>query len=109
MTDSITMPTPVLAIENLRIYFSTRAGDVKAVDGVTLTIAPGEVVGLVGESGSGKSVTARSVMRLVPSPPGRHVDGQVRFRGQDLYELSAGEMQDLRGGRIAMIFQDPMT
>jgi oligopeptide/dipeptide ABC transporter ATP-binding protein len=100
---------PVLAIEDLRIWFKTRAGDVKAVDGVTLTIAPGEVVGLVGESGSGKSVTARSIMRLVPAPPGRHVGGAVRFRGQDLYALSEGEMQDLRGGRIAMIFQDPMT
>ncbi|MFM9106467.1 MAG: ABC transporter ATP-binding protein [Chloroflexota bacterium] len=100
---------PVLAIEDLKIWFSTRAGDVRAVDGVTLTIAPGEVVGLVGESGSGKSVTARSVMRLVPSPPGRHAGGEIRFRGQDLLALSEREMQDLRGGRISMLFQDPMT
>ncbi len=100
---------PLLRIDGLKIHFGTRGGDVRAVDGVDLDIRPGEIVGLVGESGSGKSVTARSVMRLVPSPPGKRIAGTIRFKGQDLYALSEREMQDLRGGRIAMIFQDPMT
>ena len=100
---------PLLQIEGLKVYFGTRGGDVKAVDGVDLDIRPGEIVGLVGESGSGKSVTARAVMRLVPMPPGRHVAGRIHFHGQDLLALPEGRMQGLRGGRIAMIFQDPMT
>jgi oligopeptide/dipeptide ABC transporter ATP-binding protein len=100
---------PLLEIAGLKIHFATRGGDVRAVDGVDLAIRAGEIVGLVGESGSGKSVTARSIMRLVPSPPGKRVAGTVRFKGQDLYALPEREMQALRGGRIAMIFQDPMT
>ncbi len=100
---------PLLRIEGLRIYFGVRGGDVKAVDGVDLDIRPGEIVGLVGESGSGKSVTARSVMRLVPMPPGRHAGGRILFHGHDLLALPEPRMQELRGGRIAMIFQDPMT
>ena len=100
---------PLLRIEGLKTYFRTRIGDVRAVDGVDLAIRAGETVGLVGESGSGKSVTARSIMRLVPTPPGRYVAGRVLFRGRDLLTLSEREMQELRGGRIAMIFQDPMT
>jgi oligopeptide/dipeptide ABC transporter ATP-binding protein len=109
MTASETAAASVLRIERLRVYFQTRGGDVRAVDGVDLDIRPGEIVGLVGESGSGKSVTARSIMRLVPMPPGRLVDGRILFEGQDLYALPEREMQDLRGARIAMIFQDPMT
>jgi oligopeptide transport system ATP-binding protein len=100
---------PLLRIDDLRIWFGTRGADVRAVDGVNLDIRPGEIVGLVGESGSGKSVTARAIMRLVPMPPGRHVSGRIIFGGRDLTTLSEREMEDLRGGRIAMIFQDPMT
>ncbi len=103
------MTEPLLRIEDLRIWFSTRTSDVRAVDGVDLDILPGEVLGLVGESGSGKSVTARSIMRLVPMPPGRLVSGRVLFHGEDLTTLPEREMEDLRGSRISMIFQDPMT
>ena len=103
------MTAPLLRIEDLRISFGTRTSDVRAVDGVDLDIFPGEVLGLVGESGSGKSVTARSIMRLVPMPPGKHVSGRILFHGDDLTALPEREMEDLRGSRIAMIFQDPMT
>ena len=101
--------TPLLRIEDLRISFGTRTSDVRAVDGVDLEIQSGEVLGLVGESGSGKSVTARAIMRLAPMPPGKLVSGRILFHGQDMATLSEREMEDLRGNRIAMIFQDPMT
>ena len=101
--------TPLLQIDDLRIWFGTRTGDVRAVDGVDLEIAPGEMLGLVGESGSGKSVTARAIMRLVPMPPGKHVSGHIMFEGVDLTAVPEREMQDIRGSHIAMIFQDPMT
>ncbi len=104
MTDS-----PLLSIEDLRISFATRTSDVRAVNGVNLEIRSGEVVGLVGESGSGKSVTARAIMRLVPMPPGKHVSGRILFHDQDLATLRESDMEDLRGSRISMIFQDPMT
>lgn len=100
---------PLLKLEGLRTYFKTRAGDVRAVDGVDLEVREGETVGLVGESGSGKSVTARSIMRLVPTPPGRYESGRIVFQGRDLLALSEHSMQELRGSKIAMIFQDPMT
>jgi oligopeptide/dipeptide ABC transporter ATP-binding protein len=100
---------PLLELQGLRTVFGTRGGDVRAVDGVDLVIRRGETVGLVGESGSGKSVTARSIMRLVPTPPGRYAGGRILFDGVDLLSLSEAEMRDLRGGRIGMIFQDPMT
>jgi oligopeptide transport system ATP-binding protein len=103
------MSVPLLHIEDLRVWFGTRSGDVRAVDGVDLSIRSGEIVGLVGESGSGKSVTARSIMRLVPMPPGRVVSGRILFDGQDLLDVSEKDMQALRGDRISMIFQDPMT
>ena len=99
----------LLSIEDLRISFVTRTSDVRAVDGVDLEIRPGEVLGLVGESGSGKSVTARSIMRLVPMPPGKLVSGGILFHDRDLTSVPEREMEDLRGSRIAMIFQDPMT
>jgi len=101
--------TPLLQIDDLRIWFGTRTGAVRAVDGVDLNIAPGEIVGLVGESGSGKSVTARAIMRLVPMPPGKHVSGRIVFDGVDLATLPQREMEEIRGGHISMIFQDPMT
>jgi oligopeptide/dipeptide ABC transporter ATP-binding protein len=105
----MTEAAEVLRIDQLRVYFSTRLGDVRAVDGVDLTIRQGETVGLVGESGSGKSVTARSIMRLVPTPPGRYAGGSITFQGRDLLSIDDAEMRELRGGRIGMIFQDPMT
>jgi oligopeptide/dipeptide ABC transporter ATP-binding protein len=103
------MNDPLLRIEDLRVWFGTRTSDVRAVNGVDLDIHPGEVVGLVGASGSGKSVTARAIMRLVPMPPGRLVSGRILFDGIDLTALPEREMESLRGSRIAMIFQDPMT
>jgi peptide/nickel transport system ATP-binding protein/oligopeptide transport system ATP-binding protein len=103
------MADGLLEIQGLKTYFLTRGGNVRAVDGVDLTIGAGETVGLVGESGSGKSVTARSIMRLVPTPPGRYAGGRVLFRGRDLLTVPEREMRAIRGGRISMIFQDPMT
>jgi len=100
---------PLLSIRGLRTYFRTEAGVAKAVDGVDLDILPGEVMGLVGESGSGKSVTALSVLRLIPDPPGRIVDGEIRFRGRNLLALPWDEVRAIRGREISMIFQEPMT
>ena len=101
------MSAPLLEVEGLRTYFFTKAGVVKAVDDVAFTVAKGEVLGLVGESGSGKSMTGYSIMGLI-DPPGRIVDGTIRLNGRDLRTLSAEELRQLRGNRIAMIFQDPM-
>ncbi|MFN7984875.1 MAG: ABC transporter ATP-binding protein [Vicinamibacterales bacterium] len=101
--------TPLLSIRGLRTYFDTEAGVAKAVDGVDLDIRPGEVLGLVGESGSGKSVTALSVLRLVPNPPGRIVGGEVRFKGRNLLDVPWEEIRKVRGSEISMIFQEPMT
>jgi oligopeptide transport system ATP-binding protein len=101
--------TPLLEIDSLQVEFAIRGGALRAVDGVSLSIAPGETLGLVGESGSGKSVTARAIMRLVPTPPGRYAGGRILFEGRDLLTLPEKDMQAMRGGQIAMIFQDPMT
>ncbi|MDT4761301.1 ABC transporter ATP-binding protein [Sphaerochaeta sp. PS] len=100
---------PVLEVKDLQTYFKTDAGIVKAVDGVSFTIHEGETLGIVGESGSGKSVTNLSIMRLIPSPPGKIVGGQVLFEGEDILKLSEAEMRNIRGDKISMIFQDPMT
>jgi oligopeptide/dipeptide ABC transporter ATP-binding protein len=100
---------PLLELDDLQVEFFTRVGALRAVDGVSLSIQPGETLGLVGESGSGKSVTARAIMRLVPTPPGRYTGGRILFEGRDLLALSESEMQRMRGGQIAMVFQDPMT
>ena len=97
----------VLCVEGLKTHFFTRAGVVPAVDGVSFSLGRGEVMGLVGESGSGKSVTGFSIIGLV-DPPGKVVEGSIRFHGRDLARLPASDMQALRGSRIAMIFQDPM-
>jgi peptide/nickel transport system ATP-binding protein len=101
--------TPLLDIRGLRTYFQTEAGVAKAVDGVNLSIFPGEVLGLVGESGSGKSVTALSVLRLIPEPPGKIVGGEIFFRGRNLLTLDYEEIRHIRGKEISMIFQEPMT
>lgn len=100
----------LLDVDNLTTHFFTDDGVVKAVDGVSFSLERGETLGIVGESGSGKSVTALSIMRLVQTPPGRIVDGSVRFNDStDLLKLSGKGMRDIRGRRIAMIFQEPMT
>jgi peptide/nickel transport system ATP-binding protein len=101
------MTTSTLEVRNLRTHFFTRAGEVPAVDDVSFTVSRGRVLGLVGESGSGKSVTGFSIIRLV-DPPGRIVGGSILYQGRDLARLSEEEMRQLRGNRIAMIFQDPM-
>jgi peptide/nickel transport system ATP-binding protein len=100
---------PLLEITDLRTWFFTRDGVVRAVDGVSFHVAPGETLAIVGESGCGKSVTALSVLRLIPSPPGRIVSGTIRFAGRDLLGLSEAEMRQVRGNEISMIFQEPMT
>jgi len=101
--------TPLLSVKDLRTYFSEDEKTVRAVDGVSFHVHRGETLGIVGESGSGKSVTNLSVMRLIPSPPGRIVNGEVLFDGRNLLTLPDREMRAVRGKRIAMIFQDPMT
>lgn len=98
----------LLEVHNLQTHFPTRAGLVKAVDGVSFTIGEGELLGLVGESGCGKSITALSVMRLI-SPPGKIVGGSIRFKGEELTTASETRLREIRGDDIAMIFQDPMT
>jgi peptide/nickel transport system ATP-binding protein len=103
------MTTPLLSIRGLRTHFMTEAGVAKAVDGIDLDIYPGEVLGLVGESGSGKSVTALSVLRLIPDPPGKIVEGEIYFKGRDLLKLDYDAVRDVRGKEIGMIFQEPMT
>jgi oligopeptide/dipeptide ABC transporter ATP-binding protein len=100
---------PLLEIRGLRTYFYTESGVAKAVDGVDLDIRKGEVLGLVGESGSGKSVTALSVLRLIPQPPGQIVSGEILYSGRDLLKLSWDEIRALRGNDISMVFQEPMT
>ena len=98
----------LLEISDLRTFFKTREGEVRAVDGVSFAVEEGKVLGIVGESGCGKSVTALSIMGLVRSP-GRVVSGSVRFDGRELTSLTQNELEDVRGRSIGMIFQDPMT
>jgi len=102
------MADRLLEVSNLRTYFYTEAGVVKAVDGISLDVSKSETVGLVGESGSGKSVTAQSILRIVP-PPGRIVDGSIKFQGEHLLQKSEGEMRRFRGPKIAIVFQDPTS
>jgi oligopeptide transport system ATP-binding protein len=99
----------LLEVKNLRTYFETEDGTVKAVDDISFQLKRGETLGIVGESGSGKSVTNLSIIRLVPDPPGKIVSGEVIFNGSDLLLLSNDAIRKIRGRRIAMIFQDPMT
>jgi oligopeptide transport system ATP-binding protein len=100
---------PLLEVKHLKTQFFTQDGVVKAVDDVSFYVMPGETLGVVGESGSGKSITGLSLMRLIPSPPGKIVDGEVIFNGKDVRKMSDEQVRSIRGNEIAMIFQDPMT
>jgi ABC-type dipeptide/oligopeptide/nickel transport system ATPase component len=102
-------PEPLLAVNDLAVAFATAKGDAFAVDGVSFSLAYGETLCLVGESGCGKSATAMSVLRLIPSPPGRIARGEVLFNGRDLSRLSEKELEKIRGNRIGMVFQEFMT
>lgn len=108
MTENTNTNQPLLKIQNLKTYFYTEDGVVRAVDGVDLEVYPGEVLGIVGESGCGKSVTSLSTMRLI-SQPGKIIEGQILFEGTDLLKISEDEMMHVRGNRISMIFQQPQT
>ena len=103
------VPEPVLEIRDLTVEFNTEDGVVHAVTGVGYELFPGEVLGIVGESGSGKSVSMLSVLGLIPQPPGRVVEGEAFFKGEDLLRMPRNELRKIRGGAMAMIFQDPMT
>ncbi|PKB83056.1 MAG: dipeptide/oligopeptide/nickel ABC transporter ATP-binding protein [SAR202 cluster bacterium Io17-Chloro-G9] len=109
MVNSTNTADIVLEVDDLRTYFQTKWGTVKAVDGVSFNLHKGETLGIVGESGSGKSVTMLSLMRLIPVPPGRIVSGKALLEGVDLLQLSEAEMTDIRGSKIGLIIQDPMT
>ncbi|NNF06046.1 MAG: ABC transporter ATP-binding protein, partial [Candidatus Eisenbacteria bacterium] len=100
---------PLLRIDNLHTVFHTDDGDVQAVRGVSLEVFPGETLGIVGESGCGKSVTAMSILRLIPMPPGDIPEGEIFYKDRDLLKFSDDEMRELRGNEISMIFQEPMT
>jgi oligopeptide transport system ATP-binding protein len=100
---------PLLEVTDLRTYFHTRRGVYRAVDGISFSLEKGETLGIVGESGSGKSVTCASLLGLIPQPPGRIESGRAMFDGTDLLHCSPAELRAIRGKRIGMIFQDPMT
>jgi peptide/nickel transport system ATP-binding protein len=102
-------PTPLLRVQDLKTHFHTRDGVVRAVDGVSFDVLPGETLAIVGESGCGKSVTAMSILRLLPMPPARIAGGRIEFDGRNLLELSEPDMRKVRGNAISMIFQEPMT
>jgi oligopeptide transport system ATP-binding protein len=101
--------TELLQVKNLQTSFFTPEGEVRAIDGVSFEIGEGKTIGLVGESGCGKSVTSLSIMRLIPSPPGKIVGGEICYRNRDLLKLNNEEMRKIRGNEISMIFQEPMT
>ena len=103
------MQPALLTVTNLHVHFRTYAGTVQALRGVDFSLAAGEIVGIVGESGCGKTVTASAIMGIIPSPPGQIVSGEAWFDGRDLLKLSEKESRRLRGNKLSMIFQDPMT
>ncbi|MFC2122996.1 ABC transporter ATP-binding protein [Bacteroidota bacterium] len=103
------MTSPLLQVKNLVTYFDTRKGPVKAVDGISYDVNKGEIVALVGESGCGKTVSALSLLRLIPQPPGRIVSGEAWFEGKDLLQLGKDEIRRIRGCKISVVFQEPMT
>jgi oligopeptide/dipeptide ABC transporter ATP-binding protein len=103
------MANPLLTVNNLRVDFQTESGLVKAVDGVSFELEAGEILGLVGESGCGKSVTALSLLRLIPTPPGRISSGEIIWHGRDLLQAPSAELVKLRGAELGMIFQEPLT
>jgi len=103
------MSEKILEIHNLEIHFYTDDGDIAAVNGIDIEMEKGDTLGLVGETGAGKTTTAKGILRLIPSPPGKVISGEVKFEGENLMEKTEKEMQKIRGGQISMIFQDPMT
>ena len=110
MTESKrTCPDPLLSIEDLKVYFFSSQGTVRAVDGVNFQLNKGETLGIVGESGCGKSVTSLAILKLIPDPPGKIVDGRIFYQGKNLVEYSEDRMRKIRGKHISMIFQEPMT
>jgi peptide/nickel transport system ATP-binding protein len=109
MTDTATNMVPLLEVRGLGVEFQTRGGTAHVLEDIQLHIQRGETLGLVGESGCGKSITALALMRLIPQPPGRITSGQILFDGQDLLQLPEAQMRRVRGNRISMIFQEPMT
>jgi oligopeptide/dipeptide ABC transporter ATP-binding protein len=108
-TTTKTKTDTIISVENLKTYFYTEDGTVPAIDGVSFEVKRGETLAIVGESGSGKSVTSLSIMRLIPQPPGKIVNGDIKFNGDSLLIKSEKEMRSIRGNRISMIFQEPMT
>jgi peptide/nickel transport system ATP-binding protein len=103
------MADPLLSIRNLSVQFFTYQGVVRALEGIDLTIRRGEILGLVGETGCGKSVLARSILRLIPDPPGRITQGEIRFKGEDILRVNKKRLREIRGNEISMIFQEPMS
>ncbi len=108
-TAPLTKPTPLLEVRNLGVEFQTRGGTARVLENVHLHLQRGETLGLVGESGCGKSITALALMRLIPQPPGRITSGEILFEGRDLLQITSAQMRQVRGNRISMIFQEPMT
>lgn len=109
MSTTLTKTDTLVSVENLKTYFYTEDGIVPAIDGISFDVKKGETLAIVGESGSGKSVTSLSIMRLIPSPPGKILEGDIKFQGESLLTKSEKEMRAIRGNRISMIFQEPMT
>ena len=109
MSEQETQPDVLVELKNLRTHFFTDMGVARSVDGVSYKVRKGQTLGVVGESGCGKSVTALSIMGLIPQPPGKIVEGEILFQGRDLTKLSQEELRQIRGKDVAMIFQEPMT